>query len=354
MFVPLVGPPPAPPARSDSVALMANRPRKHLDAPALFEDLDLEDPQERAVSDEKPGLDRLVTKVSSPPKSWAMKWRPDEKRSIDGSDHDRHPARAAGVVSEASTDDEPEIVAADLAVNGPSETADERSATKTPIQSDPVLTSRTWDARSDAGARHPQFPSATPQPTSTPGVRTPATPMRSTTVIGRRRALSRAGWPLAIMLAIVWVGTGLFGPDPDGPSAMERKTSTTPEGETTILARPTEAELIDAELLRSELASMRDERARLMREVDAAYVLLQDHRRLSRELQESMATNKGASIEVDGLAEDLERWQRRHAVALERLDEMDEELLRSDEEIAALVAERDALKRHLDALQATD
>ena len=86
------------------------------------------------------------------------------------------------------------------------------------------------------------------------------------------------------------------------PPAVEPLTATTPEAEAPILARPTEAEMIEAELFRSELASMRDERARLMREVDAAYVLLQDHRRLSRELQKSMATNKGASIEVDGLA----------------------------------------------------
>ncbi len=347
---------------------MANRPRKRLDAPALFEDLDLEDPQEGADLDEKSGLDQLVTKVSSRPKSWAMKWRPDETRAVDAAEVDRHPARSAGCGVETPRDSEQDSTVTDdfvVEVNdaaedvvaeviGEVEVNDADDADESSATSEPVLTSRTWDARSDAGARHPQMPSATPPPAPVPSVRTSATPMRTAPVARPRSPFARAGWPLAILLVIAWIGTSVFGPTPNDTPVTEPPTHTTPEAEAPILARPTEAEMIEAELFRSELASMRDERARLMREVDAAYVLLQDHRRLSRELQDSMATNKGASIEVDGLAEDLKRWQRRHAVALERLDEMDEELLRSDEQIDALAAERDALRRRLDALEGTD
>ncbi len=334
---------------------MANRPRKRLDAPALFEDLELDDTNEPMSTDDSSGLDRLVTKVSSRPKSWSMKWRPDETKAIDDSEADRHPARGGAAGSETTPGlAEPTAMMPDDDATDLSRDAGETEASVPASSTEPILTSRTWEARSDAGARHPQMPSTTSAPVASPAARTAATPMRSVPTVRPRSPLARAGWPLAILLAIAWAGASLLRGNVDAPGASEPATGLAADPEAPILARPTEAELIEAELLRSELASMRDERARLMREVDAAYVLLQDHRRLSRELQESMATNKGASIEVDGLAEDLERWQRRHAVALERLDEMDQELVRSDEQLAALAAERDALRRRLDALEGTD
>jgi hypothetical protein len=344
---------------------MANRRRHRSDAPPLFEDFELEDPKDDDSENERSGLDQIVTRVNARPKGWAMKWRPDESKSVVDTEVDRHPARPAGI------DPEPETTPADADPRGV--TSEEPGAAEKVVEpevvepeviepemvepetaeetSEPVLTSRTWSATVERESRHPRTPGAAAASTS-PTRTAPTT--RMAPIARPRTPISRAGWPAAILLAAAWGVTALTsGPpaaSPDGD--VELDDAAAPMAP--ILARPTEAELMEAELLRSELASMREERARLVAEVDAAFVLLQDHRRLSRELQESMATHRGASIEVDALADDLRRWQRRHAVALGRLDEMDLELVRSDELVAALEAEVERLQDRLDASGGTD
>jgi chromosome segregation ATPase len=117
-----------------------------------------------------------------------------------------------------------------------------------------------------------------------------------------------------------------------------------------LLARPESAVSFDAALAREEIASLRNERTRLLQEVDAAFRLLQDHRRLSMELQESMANNQGASIEVEALAEDVQRWAHRHGVAVRRLDGMERELQAADAREADLERQIEYLQRKLKTL----
>lgn len=327
---------------------MANRPPKRSDAPRLFEDLDPEGPTEDAT-DESGGLERLVTRVSVRPKGWAMKWRPDESRTLVEGEVDRHPARSSAAEATAPAEPStPESVSESIGeTEAPFETpavapvlpdADDESA----ASPQPVLTSRTWDATAASATRHPQTP-GTPPPAAKTSASSRSHP--TPTIVRRPRPWVAAGWPIAGLLAALWSGSMLMSGADDTPMA----TSMSP-----VLGRPTEAEVFEADLLRSELASMRDERSRLMGEIDAAYILLEDHRRLTRELQDSMATNRGASIEVDALAADLRRWQRRHEVALARLHEMEQELVLADDREAELVAEIEGLRVSLDAPGGTD
>jgi len=369
---------------------MANRRRHRSDDPPLFEDLELEEPQDDEATSEQSGLDRLVTRVSARPTGWSMKWRPDESKSPADAESDRHPARSGGSGDEPripstsasehmpETEPEPEAASAEaphrpLEVTPPTVTpatvtpaditpdtrasdaaaaerrADDSVPSTTP---EPVLTSRTWKADDEVESRHPRTPgvASTASAASAGSTRPPATSAasRSAPVVRARSPIGRAGWPIAALIAIAWIGSSVGSSLRSGDRTQAPTTPLAESAAAPVLARPSDAELIEAELLRSELASMREERARLVEEVDAAYVLLQDHRRLSSELQESMAANRGGSIEVDALAEDLQRWRRRHRVAVERLDEMDQELVRSDARVEALLAEIEALHLRLE------
>jgi hypothetical protein len=316
---------------------MASRPRNRPEEPPLFEDLAPVD----SSDDDSSGLDRLVTRVSTRPRSWAMKWRPDESSSLVEEDADRHPARIG-------TSDAPEVGDSssgndDLPASSTESTTPSESDSNRPSPEPAILTSRTWDAAADTEGRHPRTPKPAPASGTSRPVASASRPVQKPRL---RTRFAPAGWVVAVLLGLSWMATSFLPGPSDSVTSISSPGS---EGEP-VLARPTDEMLIESELLRDELGSMRDERARLMNEIDAAYLLLQDHRRLSRELQESNANNEGASIEVEGLAEDVRRWKRRHDVAVDRLDSMEQELIASDDREAELRRLVDALRERLRAL----
>ena len=118
-------------------------------------------------------------------------------------------------------------------------------------------------------------------------------------------------------------------------------------------ARPA-GEAFEATLAREEIASLRQERSRLMQEVEAARILLEDHRRLTASLAESTATNEGAALELGVLEGDTARWRHRHGVAMARLDELAALLLEAEAREATLAGELVDTQRRLDALDAVN
>ncbi len=357
---------------------MATRPRHHADAPPLFPDLEPEHPDvaDRGSSDSDPiesegeaaGLERLVTKVSTRPAGWAMKWRPDESTSLVGKDVDRHPARAAGHASSSSEGGDAVDTATpdDLAdsLNEPSSpvvaeaivTVDDVESTAEPVVEDvmaaklaatPTLDAevteeslapiRFAEVASGADARPDARPDLGPDAGADPATLTHADAVSAPTLI------DRAGWPIAVVLALSWLGTGLYGDRAVLPSSESAPPPT--------LARP--AGEPEAVLLRSELAAMRDQHARLRQEVDAAAVLMEDHQRLSEELSAALALNQRTRGEAEALRAELDRWQRRYGVAMERLDEMDQELQHADELAAMLEAEIATVTRRIELLDAS-
>lgn len=330
---------------------MADRRSRQDAGSSLFESHVPDADDRDDASEDGGGLDRLVTRVSARPKGWAMKWRPDESKSLVEAEADRHPARSPGQSPESVTvpavpeSSEPESNESEPAIE-----REERSQAVVETDAPEVITSRTWAAESDAAHRHPRTPGlAATAPTPAPAVMT--RPTRIDPLPRRSSRLMQAGWPLAAILALAWGTTAWVG----GPKTSETGTSSSePAIESTpferVLARPEPEALFDSDLAREEIASLRNERARLMQEVDAAFILLQDHRRLSRELQESMANNQGASIEVDALAEDARRWERRHEVAVTRLDQMEAELQEADRREADLEQQIEYLRGKLKAV----
>lgn len=343
---------------------MPDRPPRDLrdhGTPPLFEGAD-DVADEAGDTEASAGLDRIVTRIAPRPKHWAMKWRPNEGESDRSSEIDRHPARTAGQIepeasaqasdadpvdpTERSGSATPLVLAPNSidALHTATPTADAPEAVEAPTPA--VMTSRTWRAEDEAPRRHPATPSSVKASTSVAAAvhaaTVPATRGRRLGVLGL------AGWLVAGAMAIGWL---LQEPRPAASDAEIIVEDTPAAGP--VLARPA-VDPFEADLAREEISSLRHERARLMQEVRAAEILLEDHRRLTTELRESTVTNTGAAVELGVLEDETRRWQRRHEVAMARMDELAQLLVDADRREAALEAELDALRQRLEALDASN
>ena len=154
---------------------------------------------------------------------------------------------------------------------------------------------------------------------------------------------------MAIGVGVAWA---VFGGSPSNEQVVGNPKADGASDEV-VLARPA-GEAFEASLAREEIASLRQERSRLMQEVEAARILLEDHRRLTASLEESTATNAGAALELGVLEGDSERWERRYQVAMARLDELAALLVEAEAREATLGVDQLAGQRRLDALDAVN
>lgn len=319
--------------------------------PPLFGDEDRA-PARESDGDDAAGLEGLVTRLPDRPRHWAMKWRPADREVEDDREADRHPAR----IRDDEDGETPSLVIVDPDPAGavppdsstPPQPGPEDSTT--PVDeaaAAAVMTSRTWSSPDEGERRHPVTPSgvgSTSGATVPPRHALPAGPRSS-----RFGGTAAAGWLVAIAIGLAWmVFGGSAGVDSEGmePAGGD------PTGEV-VFARPA-GEAFEANLAREEIASLRQERSRLMQEVEAARILLEDHRRLTASLAESTATNEGAALELGVLEGDAARWRHRHAVAMARLDELATLLLEVEAREATLAGELVDTQRRLDALDAVN
>lgn len=384
------------------------RPRESREhgTPPLFEGVDDRSDTSAEDAPSGAGLERLVTRVAARPRHWSMKWRPNEADAPEDVESDRHPARAvtspdptgeeaserpeAGTLEEIEevhealdventepVDDieaidaigeadpgDPEVPAGSpalvLAGDSISDT-DIVPSIGTALESDAglgsehgpddesasipaVVTSRTWSAPDASSRRHPTTPttseSAVASPTPARHRSRPSTPSPAR---GVRSIFAVAGWLIAIGLGVGWATRS------GGTASSTLPESPASDSSGPVLARPA-ADAFEAELARDEIASLRHERARLMQEVEAAAILLEDHRRISRSLRDSTTTNEGAAVELHVLEENARRWERRHEVAVTRLDELAQLLLEADAREEMMADQLRALEARLQAL----
>ena len=330
-----------------------HRPRSNSDddTPPLFGDAE-DSSAEESSGEDSAGIERLVTRVPDRPRHWAMNWRPTENEGEEQQDADRHPARVRG--ADDAGDDSPTLVLVEPDPAGvvnpiPAPASDPASSASMPepeptepASTPEVMTSRTWTSPSENDRRHPATPSGTSsgRRSSSPSLPPSRSGARFTAV---------AGWLVALGIGVAWMVFG--GASPSDGNAEKAEASVTEDE--VVLARPA-GTAFEATLAREEIASLRQERSRLMQEVDAARILLEDHRRLSASLEESTATNAGAALELGVLENDAERWRRRHETAMARLDELASLLLEAEAREATLSGELVDTQRRLDALDAVN
>ena len=329
------------------------RPRSNSDdTPPLFGEPEDSAGEQDGSGEEPSGIERLVTRVPDRPRNWAMKWRPTEDEGEDQHDTDRHPARVRD--GDESGGDSPALVLvepdpAGVVTPTPASNPDTSAAMASSDPSEPeptpeVVTSRTWTSPSNEERRHPVTPSGASSGMRSMPPSPPSPPVRSGARFG-----AVAGWLVAIGVGLAWAAFG-------GASTDDRTAEITEAGaaaDDVVLARPAGG-TFEADLARGEIASLRQERSRLMQEVEAARILLEDHRRLTASLEESTATNAGAALELGVLENDAERWQRRHQTAMARLDELASLLLEAEAREATLSGELVDTQRRLDALDAAN
>lgn len=316
------------------------------ETPPLFDGVDdaIKESEGEVAAGDAGRLNRLVTKVAPRPKQWSMKWRPSDGEDEGLADSDRHPARSAGLAEEADVE-KPSVVPLVLAEDSiatmaatPVPSAEE---TEREDSDPPVVTSRTWGASPDASGRHPATPSPLAAKTDV------AAAIHATRPDRRPRSgigwVGLAGWILACSMATAWWMANDEG-------EVNRPIDPV---ETPVLARPA-VDPFEADLAREEISSLRQERERLMREVEAAAILLEDHRRLAVELRESTAANTGAAVELGVLEDDARRWQRRHDVAVTRMDELSHLLMEAEARAEALADELIDTQQRLEASRALD